>query len=200
MFGCVPPWIDPTFTVGDPSKGCDRRARSARYRVSKASTTLAMRWTAFRPRCGVAPCAATPLVRNWSQTSPLWDVTTSRRVGSPTTARSARNSGRCDSILPPTRDCGSKFCVFQPHFARLLGFELESGAPQRIRTAAGSFPAYGHEVTLTVGELEWQTTVYFAEPEDFPINVVGRIGFLDHLRVGLVDYEQLLYLGPYEAA
>lgn len=97
-------------------------------------------------------------------------------------------------------DCGSKFCVFQPHFARLLGFELERGVPQRIRTAAGSFPAYGHEVTLTVGELEWQTTVYFAEPEDFPINVVGRIGFLDHLRVGLVDYEQLLYLGPYEAA
>ena len=96
-------------------------------------------------------------------------------------------------------DCGSKFCVFQPHFARLLGFELERGVPQRIRTAAGSFPAYGHEVTLTVGELEWQTTVYFAEPEDFPINVVGRIGFLDHLRVGLVDYEQLLYLGPYEA-
>ena len=97
-------------------------------------------------------------------------------------------------------DCGSKFCVFQPHFARLLGFELESGAPQRIRTAAGSFPAYGHEVTLTVGELEWQTTVYFAEPEDFPINVVGRIGFLDHLQVRLVDYEQLLYLGPYETA
>jgi hypothetical protein len=28
--------------------------------------------------------------------------------------------------------------------------------------------------------------------------VVGRIGFLDHLQIGLVDYEQLLYLGPYE--
>ncbi len=97
-------------------------------------------------------------------------------------------------------DCGSKFCVFQPHFARLLGFELESGVPQGIRTAAGSFPAYGHEVTLTVSGLEWQTTVFFAAPEDFPINVVGRIGFLDHLQVGLVDYEQLLYLGPYEAA
>jgi hypothetical protein len=97
-------------------------------------------------------------------------------------------------------DTGSKFCVFQPSFAAKLDLDLFSGIPERIRTAAGSFPAYGHEVTLTVGDLEWQTTVYFAEPEDFPINVVGRIGFLDHLCVGLVDYEQLLYLGPYEAA
>ena len=97
-------------------------------------------------------------------------------------------------------DCGSKFCVFQPHFARLLGFALESGVPQSIRTAAGSFLSYGHEVMLTVSGLEWQTTVFFAEPEDFPINVVGRIGFLDHVQAGLVDCEQLLYLGPYELA
>ena len=53
---------------------------------------------------------------------------------------------------------------------------------------------------LTVSGLEWQTTVFFAEPEDFPINVVGRIGFLDHVQAGLVDCEQLLYLGPYELA
>ena len=70
--------------------------------------------------------------------------------------------------------------------------------PEKIRTAAGSFPAYGHEVTLQVGDLQWDTTVYFAEPEDFPVNVVGRIGFLDHLQIGLVDYERQLYLGPYE--
>jgi len=97
-------------------------------------------------------------------------------------------------------DTGSKFCVFQPSQAGWLGLDLLSGIRERIRTAAGSFPAYGHEVTLAVGDLEWQTTVYFAEPEDFPVNVVGRIGFLDHLRAGLVDYEQLLYLGPYETA
>ena len=97
-------------------------------------------------------------------------------------------------------DSGSKFCVFQPRYAELLGFELESGIHERIRTAAGSFSAYGHEVTLQVGDLQWDTTVYFAEPEDFPVNVVGRIGFIDHLQIGLVDYEQLLYLGTYEAS
>jgi hypothetical protein len=95
-------------------------------------------------------------------------------------------------------DSGSKFCIFQPRQARLLGLDLTSGIPERIRTAAGSFSAYGHEVTLAVGDLEWEPIIYFAEPDDFPINVVGRIGFLDHLQVGLVDYEQLLYLNPYE--
>lgn len=97
-------------------------------------------------------------------------------------------------------DTGSKFCVFQPSVAEKLELALLSGIPKRIRTAAGSFAAYGHEITITVGDLEWQTIVYFAEPEEFPINVVGRVGFLDHLQIGLIDYEQLLYLSPYESA
>lgn len=96
-------------------------------------------------------------------------------------------------------DTGSKFCLFQPRYALLLGFDLEAGVLERIRTAAGQFNAYGHEVTLTVADLEWDTIVYFAEPENFPVNVVGRVGFLDHLQVGVVDYEQLLYLGPLDA-
>lgn len=39
--------------------------------------------------------------------------------------------------------------------------------------------------------------LYFAADENFPVNVVGRVGFLDKLRVGVVDYEQLLYLDAY---
>jgi hypothetical protein len=53
-------------------------------------------------------------------------------------------------------------------------------------------------LTLWVFDLEWQAVVYFAEPEAFDINVVGRVGFLDRLQVGIVDYEQLLYLGLYD--
>ena len=97
-------------------------------------------------------------------------------------------------------DTGSKFCIFQPRYAFLLGFDLKAGLRETIRTAAGHFTAFGHEVTLTVSDIEWDTLVYFAEMENFPVNVVGRVGFLDHLQVGLVDYEQLLYLGPFEAA
>ena len=95
-------------------------------------------------------------------------------------------------------DTGSVFCVFQRDYADLLNLDLEAGIPERIRTATGSFLAYGHEITLSIEGIEWQATVYFAEDEYFPVNVVGRVGFLDRLRIGLVDYEQTLYLSAYD--
>jgi hypothetical protein len=101
-------------------------------------------------------------------------------------------------LIRPQLDTGSTFCIFQRPYADLLGLETERGTEQRIRTATGSFTAFGHEIMMAVGQLEWHAVVYFAAHEDFQINVVGRLGFLDRLRVGLVDYEQLLYLGAYE--
>lgn len=103
-------------------------------------------------------------------------------------------------IVRAKLDTGSTFCVFQRRYAELLGLDVESGAAQRMRTVMGSFTAYGHEITMTVGGLEWQAVVYFAADENFPVNVVGRVGFLDRLRVGVVDYEQLLYLAAYDEA
>ena len=94
-------------------------------------------------------------------------------------------------------DTGSTFCVFQRRYAELLGLNLEAGEPQRIKTATGAFLAYGHKITMTVNELEWQAVVYFAADDGFPVNVVGRVGFLDRLRVGVVDYEQLLYFAAH---
>jgi hypothetical protein len=94
-------------------------------------------------------------------------------------------------------DTGSTFCVFDRPCADMLGLDLTNGIEQRISTATGSY-CFGHELTLQVFDLEWQAVVYFAEPESFNINVVGRVGFLDRLQVGIVDYEQLLYLGLYD--
>ena len=84
-------------------------------------------------------------------------------------------------------DTGSSFCIFQRHYGEMLGWEIEKGEPEIIRTATGKFIAYGHEITLTVENLEWNTTVYFAKDEGFPVSVVGRIGFLDRLQIGIVD-------------
>ncbi len=95
-------------------------------------------------------------------------------------------------------ETGSTFCVLQRRYADLLGLETEHGTKQRIQTATGSLATYGHEVTIRVGQFEWQAVIYLAEYEGFPVNVVGRVGFLDRLRVGLVDYEQLLYLNAYD--
>lgn len=95
-------------------------------------------------------------------------------------------------------DTGSTLCVFERKYAELLQLDIESGHPQRIRTATGYFYAYGHEVTLCFLSFEWQTMVYFAESEAFDLNVVGRIGFLDQLRIALIDYDQVLYASRYE--
>jgi hypothetical protein len=95
-------------------------------------------------------------------------------------------------------DTGSTFCIFQRQFAELLGFEIETGDVELIRTATGKFIAYGHEAIIGIANLEWEATVYFAQDEYFPVNVLGRAGFLDRLQIGLIDYEQLLFIDSLE--
>jgi hypothetical protein len=95
-------------------------------------------------------------------------------------------------------DTGSTFCIFEKKYADWLGVNLLSGSPAKVATATGSFQTYGHELTLSLFDLEWQAVVYFAEEESFHLNVLGRIGFLDRLRIGLIDYEEMIYLGFYD--
>ncbi|HJQ24557.1 MAG TPA: hypothetical protein VKA60_11630 [Blastocatellia bacterium] len=95
-------------------------------------------------------------------------------------------------------DTGSTYCIFERKYADLLELPLTLGIEERISTATGSFYCYGHELTLSMFDLEWQAVVYFAEMEAFSLNVVGRAGFLDRLQIGVVDYDQLLYLGLYD--
>ena len=70
-------------------------------------------------------------------------------------------------------DTGSTYCVFQRSYAALLELDLTSGEPLRIATATGTFRAYGHAVTISVSDLEWEALVYFAEPEAFSSDVLG---------------------------
>ena len=95
-------------------------------------------------------------------------------------------------------DTGSTFCVFQRLHGELLGLEIEKGLFTNIGTATGSFPAYGHELTLSVLGIETVSTVYFAESEYFDRNVLGRIGWLDRVKLGLVEQEGKLFLSEYQ--
>ena len=99
--------------------------------------------------------------------------------------------------LPARLDTGSTYCIFDRSYSTLLGLDLYSGISQRIRTATGAFQTYGHEVTVSIFNLEWQAVVYFAESDSLSLNVLGRFGFLDRLRVAVVEYDQQLYLGLY---
>ena len=94
-------------------------------------------------------------------------------------------------------DTGSTFCVFERIFAESLGLDIEAGDRQEFRTAAGRFVAFGHELTLSTLGLEMDATVYFFADAAIRKNVLGRRGWLDRVRLAIVDYEQVLYLEPY---
>ena len=74
---------------------------------------------------------------------------------------------------------------------------MESGEPVHFITAAGDFDAYAHDVVLSVLEIETHTRVCFAKEESFTRNVLGRQGWLDRVKLGLIDYEGKLLLSVY---
>jgi len=111
----------------------------------------------------------------------------------PVILRLANTATRTDAYL----DTGARFCVFKRSLAEPLGLEVETGEPIRLSTVTGSFDAYGHTVTLETLGYSFDVTVYFAAHESFSRNVLGRRGWLDQLRLGLIDYDSKLYLSRY---
>ena len=75
---------------------------------------------------------------------------------------------------------------------------MESGQYQKIATAAGYFEAYAHTVTLSCFDWKFESVVFFAARADFSRDVVGRAGWLQHLRLGLVNHDSRLYLSHYD--
>jgi len=95
-------------------------------------------------------------------------------------------------------DTGAACCVFQREVGEQLGLVIEAGLRQQLATVMGSFWVFGHTVRLETLGVAGEAMVYFAEPERFPRNVLGQRGWLDHVRLALIDYKSLLYLGRYE--
>ena len=96
-------------------------------------------------------------------------------------------------------DTGAANCIFDRRYAAMLGLNVESGRFQVFRTVTGSFPAYEHEVTLHVQGIEFSVPVFFAQDPEFSRNFLGRTGWLDHLRIAIIDYDRTLYLSPYDS-
>lgn len=94
-------------------------------------------------------------------------------------------------------DTGASLCIFARKHAEQLGLDVESGKLEKLSTVTGTFAAYGHEVTVDVLGFETTTIVYFAADENFTRNVLGRQGWLDRVRLGLIDYEGKLFLSDY---
>ncbi len=94
-------------------------------------------------------------------------------------------------------DTGADHCIFKRKEGEQLGLTIEEGLPQRFRTATGNFLAYGHDVSVQVADLDFDSMEFFAADDNFARNVLGRFGWLDGIVLGLVDYEGKLYLGRY---
>jgi hypothetical protein len=94
-------------------------------------------------------------------------------------------------------DTGAEYCLFQRSVAELLDLEVDKGEPKRMNTLTGSLLAYGHTVTLQTFETSFDSLVYFAADYDIPRNLLGRHGWLQMLRIGLIDHDEMIYLSPY---
>ena len=94
-------------------------------------------------------------------------------------------------------DTGASLCVFQREHGEALGLSIESGDLVTIATATGTFEAFRHEVALTVLGIEMSAPVHFAR-HSFGRNVLGRRGWIERLRLGIVDYDGALYVSQYD--
>lgn len=94
-------------------------------------------------------------------------------------------------------DTGSAVCLFSHEDGLDLGISVEQGIPKRLGGLAGSLDAFGHEVTLQTGNIAFQSFVYFAKYPNLPRNLLGRQGWLRNLKLGVIDYDNLLYLSAY---
>ena len=106
--------------------------------------------------------------------------------------------GELEVRLNAKVDTGSQYCVFQRDYAEQLGIVVEDGLRIPISTVARTnFTVYGHDVRLSCFGYAIDTMVYFAEAPGFNRNVVGRIGWLQQFRLGLIDSDSTLYLSHY---
>ena len=93
-------------------------------------------------------------------------------------------------------DSGSEVCLFERGIAEAIGIDVEGGYSRLFSTLTGNLTAFGHEVE-TLG-LRLQSFVYFPELHSIRRNLLGRHGWLQLVKLALVDYDSTLYLSPHD--
>lgn len=106
-------------------------------------------------------------------------------------------SGDIEAKVDAKLDTGASHSIFARIHGESLGLKIESGEPMNVSTVRESFRVFGHELTVRFLDLEFYTRIYFAEDETMRRSVLGRQGFLDRVKLGLIDYEGKLLLSAY---
>jgi hypothetical protein len=94
-------------------------------------------------------------------------------------------------------DPGSEYCVFSREIGEKLGLDIERGIPQPMGSLTGTLDTFGHEVTIQTFDIAFQTIIYFAKYQALPRNLLGRVGWLRHLRLAIIDYESKIFLSQH---
>ena len=96
-------------------------------------------------------------------------------------------------------DPGAHVCLFSREIGEFLGLDVERGVPIILGSSIspGKLYAFGHEVTLQIESISLPLMAYFSRDYGM-INFIGRQGWLPRMVVGIVDYEQRMYLALYQ--
>jgi len=95
-------------------------------------------------------------------------------------------------------DTGASFCIFERTYGEMLGLNVESGEPETVSTANGTFQVFGHWLTVMALGFQFDAMVYFAADERISRNVLGRRGFIDQIRLCLIEHDGGLYVSKYD--
>jgi hypothetical protein len=96
-------------------------------------------------------------------------------------------------------DCGAEACVFRNEIGRQLGINVEAGIPKLFGPASGgTIETFGHLIHLEFFGITFESMVYFARYPGLSRNLLGRLGWLNKLRFGLIDYDSRLFLARYD--
>ncbi len=95
-------------------------------------------------------------------------------------------------------DTGASFCIFERTYGEMLGLNVESGAPEIVSTANGTFRVFGHRLIGVALDFQLEAMFYFAADEGIRRNVLGRRGFIDQLRLCLIEHDGELYVSKYD--
>lgn len=107
-------------------------------------------------------------------------------------------SGAQFADLVASVDAGASNCLFENAHATQLGLDLRSGVLTRFQKATSNFDAYGHEIEIDVLGIVTHSLVYFFADALIRKNVLGRGGWLDRVRLGLVDHDRTILLAAYD--
>lgn len=95
-------------------------------------------------------------------------------------------------------DTGANFCIFERAYGAMLGLDVESGTKTLVSTANSTFHVFGHWLTMTALGMQFDVMVYFAAHEDIRRSVLGRRGFIDQLRLCLIEHDGEFYISKFD--